>query len=319
MGNQNSQQISVIEPIGAAIETTKIILFSPFDLAKWFTIGFCAWLATLCQGGGFNFNFNSPCGNTGNCNISPDEIQAFILNNLTLVIGIASGIFIVSIVVGTVLLWLSSRGSFMFLSCVAQNKAQVKLPWHRYRQEGNSLFLFRLVVAVIALLIFVILAGMAAGLIFTFRKNGVDTTVLIIGGLAALAVIALPIVLLFSAFIKSIYDFVVPIMYLHRTTCMQAWGRFWGLLKNNLGKFLLYFLFQIVIGMAIAAITVAAMVATCCCAACIMVIPYLGTVLMLPLIVFARSYSLCYLRQYGSDYDVFATKPQPQSEIISEQ
>jgi len=316
MDSQNSQQISVIEPIGAAIETTKAILFSPFDFAKWFTIGFCAWLSALCQGGGFNFNFNSHCGNTRNCNISPDEVQAFILNNLTLIIGIASGIFIVSIIVGAILLWLSSRGRFMFLSCVAQNKAEVKLPWHRYRQEGNSLFLFRLVVAVIGFFVFVILAGIVTGLILIFRKNGMDTTILLIGGLAALAVVALPVALLFSAFTKSTHDFVVPIMYLHRISCVQAWGRFWQLLKNNFGKFILYFLFQIVIGMAIAAITVAAMVATCCCAACIIVIPYLGTVLLLPLIVFARSYSLCYLRQYGSIYDAFTA--QPQLEAISE-
>ena len=204
----------------------------------------------------------------------------------------------------------------MFLSCVAQNKAEVKLPWHKYRQEGNSLFLFRLVIAVIAFLVFVIVAGIAAGLIFISRKNGMDATVLLIGGLIALAVVALPAVLLFSVFIKSIYDFVVPIMYRHRVSSAQAWGRFWELLKNNIGKFILYFLFQIVISMAIAAITLAAMIATCCCAACIMVIPYLGTVLMLPLLVFNRSYSLCYLRQYGSQYDVFAT--QPQLEIISE-
>ncbi len=128
----------------------------------------------------------------------------------------------------------------------------------------------------------------------------------------------LPMGLLFSVFIKSTFDFVIPIMYLHRTTCTQAWARFLELLKNNIGKFVLYFLFQIVISMAIGLITLAAMVATCCCAACIAAIPYIGTVLMLPLLVFMKSYSLLYLRQYGSDYDVFAAPALPQPEIISE-
>jgi hypothetical protein len=36
------------------------------------------------------------------------------------------------------------------------------------------------------------------------------------------------------------------------------------------------------------------------------VIPYIGTVLMLPLFVFKRAYSLCYLGQFGSSFDVFA-------------
>ena len=318
MDNQNCPQISVLDPIGVAIEKTSTMLFKPFDFAKWFTIGFCAWLVTLCQGGGFNFNFNSPFGNTNRGGISFERVQEFVLSHLTMIIVIGSSIFIVSIAVGIVFLWLSSRGNFMFLSCVAQNKAEVKLPWHKYRQEGNSLFLFRLVVSVISFFVFIILAGIAGGLIFTFRKNGMDMTVLLVGGLIALGVVVLPVGLLFSVFIKSTLDFVVPIMYLHRITCTQAWGRLWELLKNNIGKFLLYFLFQIVIGMAIGAITLAAMLVTCCCAACIMAIPYIGTVLMLPLLVFMRSYSLCYLRQYGSDFDAYpATEIPP--ETISEQ
>jgi len=318
MDNQNCPQISVLEPIGAALEKTNTILFKPFDFAKWFTIGFCAWLVMLCQGGGFHFNFNFPFGNTNRGGISPEQVQGFVLSHLPLIIGIGSGIFIVSIIIGIVFLWLSSRGNFMFLSCVAQNKAEVKLPWDKYRQEGNSLFLFRIVVSVIGFFVFIILAGIAGVLIFTFRKNGMDITVLLISGLIALGVVVLPAGLLFSVFIKSTFDFVVPIMYLHRITCTQAWGRFWELLKSNIGKFLLYFLFQIVIWMAIAAITFAAVLVTCCCAACIMAIPYLGTVLLLPLLVFKRSYSLCYLRQYGSDFDVFAVTALPEPEIISE-
>ena len=37
-----------------------------------------------------------------------------------------------------------------------------------------------------------------------------------------------------------------------------------------------------------------------------MVIPYVGTVLLLPLGVFNRAYSLHYLAQYGPEFDVFA-------------
>jgi hypothetical protein len=36
-----------------------------------------------------------------------------------------------------------------------------------------------------------------------------------------------------------------------------------------------------------------------------MIIPYLGTVLLLPILVFKRAYSLHYLAQYGPQYDVF--------------
>ena len=55
MNTSQLRPISVVEPVGAAIEKTKCILFQPFDLAKWFIIGFCAFLATLGGGGGGNF------------------------------------------------------------------------------------------------------------------------------------------------------------------------------------------------------------------------------------------------------------------------
>ena len=50
--------VSVMEPIGHAINKTKHILFDPFNLEKWFVIGFCAWLAGLAGGGG-GFNFKA--------------------------------------------------------------------------------------------------------------------------------------------------------------------------------------------------------------------------------------------------------------------
>ena len=75
--------------------------------------------------------------------------------------------------------------------------------------------------------------------------------------------------------------------------------------------FFLYVLFRIVIGMVIGVIVVAAVCVTCCCACCIFALPYVGTVALLPVLVFERSYSLYYLRQYGREYDVFSPPSEP--------
>ncbi|HLX94273.1 MAG TPA: hypothetical protein VKU37_00855 [Verrucomicrobiae bacterium] len=45
------REISVAEPVSPALEQVKRVLFRPFDLGKWFTIGFCAWLAQLGESG----------------------------------------------------------------------------------------------------------------------------------------------------------------------------------------------------------------------------------------------------------------------------
>jgi hypothetical protein len=52
MNYEQPNRVSVIDPITPAIDRVKLILFRPFDMGKWFVIGFCAWLAYLGGGGG---------------------------------------------------------------------------------------------------------------------------------------------------------------------------------------------------------------------------------------------------------------------------
>jgi len=48
--------VSAIDPMGQAFTHMARVAFKPFDIAKWFTLGFCAWLAMLGEGGSPNFN-----------------------------------------------------------------------------------------------------------------------------------------------------------------------------------------------------------------------------------------------------------------------
>ncbi|MHC4363408.1 MAG: DUF7544 domain-containing protein, partial [Planctomycetota bacterium] len=99
-------------------------------------------------------------------------------------------------------------------------------------------------------------------------------------------------------------------------TCVEAWHDFWTLLKSNKGSFALYILFQIVIALAIGAIVAAAGFLTCCCGFFLLAIPYIGTVLMLPLLIFSRAYSVLYFRQFGAQFDVFGPEISPAGEIV---
>ena len=290
------RDISVIAPISDALAKTKILLFKPFDMSRWFAIGFCAWLATLAgQHGGFNFNFYQPLNkNIGN------YIQA----HLMLIVSIVSVVAVAGIIVMLICLWLSSRGRFMFLRCVAQNKADVKLPWRQYRQQGNSLFLFRLILGLIAFVCLIAVCAAVSVPIFAMRHNPQIITIIIIAAVGAPILIVLSIG--FALVGKFTKDFVVPIMYLRNCSCLNGWKEFLPLFRANIGRFVLYILFQIAIALAISSIVFAAACLTCCIAACLMAIPYIGTVVLLPILVFRRAYSICYLRQYGSTFDVFA-------------
>jgi hypothetical protein len=305
MNDQDTLKISVIDPIGKAIDRVKEVLFNPFDLGKWFIIGFCAWLATLLEGGsGGGGGGGGPRGGSSPVE-SVAHLKTQILEQLPLIIGIAVPVLIIIIAIVMVCLWLSSRGKFMFLHCVAENKAEVKLPWHKFRNQGNSLFLFRLVVGLISFISVILLVGIMIIPIVLLTRSAAYAAPPMIAGIVLLVLVLVSVVVVFSLIFKFTEEFVVPVMYLRGSMCMDAWSEFWSILKTNKARFALYILFQIVIAIAIGIIILALALVTCCCACCFMVIPYIGTVFLLPILVFGRSYSLCYLAQYGPQYNVF--------------
>ena len=302
-------QISVIDPISPAIEWVKTILFRPFDLGKWFVIGFCAWLAFLFEGGGSGPN------NFGGQQYEFSEesfhhAKEVLIENLYWILPVAITAIVISIIIGLVVTWLRSRGRFMFLHCVALNKAEVVAPWHKFKKQGNSLFLFQIVLGLISFAVMMLLIAVliVIGVLLFAGGGGPHPFGIILMVLLAICLI-IPIAIVFALIGKFTKDFVVPIMFLRQGTCMTAWREFWPLLTGNKGKFAIYILFQIVIGLAIGIVILACVCITCCCLACILAIPYIGTVLMLPVLVFHRSYSLLYLRQYGSIFDVFEPEP----------
>ena len=303
----HSQNISVTIPVSKAFERVKVMLFQPFDPSKWFTIAFCAWLAGLgSRGFSFNYGGSQHKGGSGGGNAREvfEQAQRFVMNNLFWILPLVAALVFLSLAAGVVLLWLRSRGQFMFLHCVALNKAEIEVPWSKFVIEGNSLFVFRLVLGLVWMIPMVPFVIVTALLIMRMVNRGapdIHVIILLIG--VGLIIIALGTV--FFVIGKLTADFVVPIMFLRRCKCLDGWRELVHLLSAHVAKFVVYLLFQIVLGLAVGVMVLAAIIATCCIAGCLMLMPYLGTVILLPILIFKRSYSLHYLAQYGPEYDVF--------------
>lgn len=304
-----SHQISVIEPIGAAIDKTKEILFQPFDIGKWFTIGFCAWLATLGSSGGPN----GGGGGTGSDGRGQDlqreihSIKDGFMENAHVIIPIAIAVFFVILIISLAVMWVKSRGQFMFLHCVARNAAEVKNPWKRYAAQANSLFLFKLVLWLIGTLLGLVLVIPIALLVIPMVKTQFE--MLMFAPLLGISLLAFGAILLGFAMLAVTTltkDFVVPVMYINGGTVTQGWRIFWRLCSENMSKFILFLLFLLIVNIVLGMIIVLVVLATCCCAGCILAIPYVGTVLMLPILVWRRAYSALFLAQFGAAFDVFA-------------
>ncbi len=311
MTSEQPNRVSVIDPISPAIDRVKVMLFKPFELRKWFVIGFCAWLAYLGSGGGGG---GAPSYNIPH---KPNEQQAqiaeginaakeYILDNLHWIIPAAVIVAVVIIGIGLIIAWLNSRGRFMFLHCVATNKSEIKVPWHKFRKHSNSLFLFRVVLGIIG---FVTVAIPVLGIVL-FVIAMVAGTVPNVASISGIAIFGLIIFALSIALFlvkKFTLDFVVPIMFLQTASCIAGWREFLTILSVNKARFALYILFQIVIAITIGVIISIGFCIGCClcCASALLFIPYIGTVILLPLLIFKRAYSLYYLRQFGPGFDVF--------------
>lgn len=300
--NTSPATVSVTTPVNIALEHVKLVLFRPFDLSRWFVIGFCAWLAWLAEGGGGG-------GSYGWREDSPRHLSRWFSENAHWLVPLIAVGIIAGLVFYLLLLWLSSRGKFMFLHCVVFNRAEVRVPWSLYGPQANSLFLFRVVVGAIGFVILLPAIGLGAWLVFQLDHARGGAELLGVVGLIGMALVGVLVALAFAIVSKLTTDFVVPLMLHHRLAVMDAWSRLLNLIGDNLGRFIGYLLFQIVLAIGAAILVVALVLATCCLAGCLLVIPYLGAVLLLPLFVFDRAYSLHYLRQYGPDYDLFLIPP----------
>jgi len=96
--------------------------------------------------------------------------------------------------------------------------------------------------------------------------------------------------------------FMVPVMYRQRCDAVSAFRQVWDLVVARPGLFVLFGLFFVVLAVATGMIGCIATCITCCLAA----LPYVGTVILLPIVLFLFAYPLCFLRQFGDPYDVFA-------------
>lgn len=310
------REISVTEPLTQACDRVKLVLFHPFDPGRWFVIGFCAWLAGLGErGGGYGGNFYNNTSGDGShvadqfrhvYQISRD----FVILNLAWVIPLAAFIVVLTLAISIFILWLNSRGKFMLIHCVALNRAEVEVPWSKHAAPANSLFLFRLLLMVAGMVLFLPVVVIGVVLCEHLFMGGVFSPVAIVPVACAIMGLVL-LAILFALVHKFMVDFVVPIMYLRGGSCTAAWGEFFRLCSGHFLDLILYLLFQFVLGIVIGMLVLCVVIFTCCVAGCFMLIPYIGTVLLLPVVVFKRAYSLHYLAQFGPDYNVFPPPPAP--------
>ena len=111
----------------------------------------------------------------------------------------------------------------------------------------------------------------------------------------------MPLITLFALIGFLIEDFIVPLMYLRGARVGPAWSELRALFGRHAGAFVLYTLARVLVSIVLTVLVLTICLFSCC----IVLIPYIGTVILLPIWVFRRALPLAFLAQLGPDYARF--------------
>ena len=309
--------VSYLGPLQSAIARARNILFTPFRLETWFALGFAAFLSDWFSGGWGHSGLGrkSTLGYFPGGHFPTPALPGFRLHDLlpALVWGpLMAGLVLLALIVGVVFLWLGSRGKFVFLEDVALGRTAIVEPWNRTAPLGNSLFLWKLGFTIVSglLILGLVFATIGSALLGWLGFHApVAMAPPIVGGIALVGFVGLLV-----AFVGLLLDdFVVPLMYRHGIRTNEAWRRFLPLLREHLGRFVLYALLVLVLFVALGAAVLAAGLATCCVGFLLFATPYVGQVVLLPLHVAYRALGPEFLAQFGPEFQVFASGPPTQA------
>jgi hypothetical protein len=294
-------RISALDAAQQALAHTRRHLF-PFRFERWLALGFVAFL-DQCGRTQAGFS-NSPSwvrdksgggGEEGPAKVL-NEAGAWLAAHVMVVMAIAAVALVLILCVTALVLWLNSRGVFMYVDNVATGRSDVSRPWREHAGKADSYFAWSFGLTVGALTAGIVLLVTAAVVAIPMARGhgGIAARV---AALVALLGMFLILVLVASLASLALRDFVAPLQMKMGGSCGAAIDVFLGLLRAHGGTFAIYVLLKIVFALVMGVAVLVAACVTCCCA----LIPVVTQTVLQPAFYFERAWGLCLLRQLGYD------------------
>jgi hypothetical protein len=298
--------VSYLAPLQRAWARSRRMLLRPFDLGTWVVLGFAAFISEFGARGGYQTHYRGPHGHVpwhgghGLEGIVSGAVRA----------GIGVIFVVVAVLLVVLLTWINSRGRFVFLDDVANERAAIVEPWKRHAALGNSLFLWTLGLEAVCAGAIALMALPFVAVVSRMWSEGQFHWEML-GALWVLLAMVLPFALAVALTLLALSDFVVPIMYRQRIGVLAAWSRFLALFRAQPGAFVLYALFVFLLSCVITSALFAVGLMTCCVGFVLFSLPYVSSVVLLPIHVTFRALGPEFLAQFGSDYAALAAPAAP--------
>jgi len=294
---------AALDAIGEAIELTRLRLF-PIRFETWLALGFAAFL-DQCGRRGTAFSVPGGGGGDGGGSRSGDALVTPLLARSDWLppswgwlAGVGAGLVVAVLLVVALVLWLNSRGVFLYLDCVVRGRAEIRRPWREHATRADSYFLWSLGLALATLGLIVVLVALAIPLALALQRGGFRLGPVL--GLVALAGGLVGLVLLASLASLLLRDVVAPLQWRLGMSCGQALPHGLRLVTEQPLTFLVYVLVKLAFALLVGLLTLLVGCLTCCLG----FLPVVSQTLLQPLFYFERAWSLLLLRRLGQD--VFA-------------
>lgn len=299
------QRPSVLAAVSGAFERMVAVLFRPFDVVRWFSIGFCAWLAYMGTLPAVNGRAREDMGSPGDLAAAKqmfdhalDQMMALPQSGTARLVALGAGLAL-GLLFALLFCKIRSRGDFMFLHRWYCPDASIRSCWSAAQAAGRELFVWRVYFFLIAILLVAINAAVFFQLVL---RPYIDGGKVWDGSLRPQAAACLTVLALLVGGAQLVAHltkaFVVPVMYWHGATVSRAWLAVFALCNQYPFAVLGY----LACGVACAAAAVLAVAVvglmTCCIGFLPLVLPYFGSVALLPYFLFFRGYAVCFLSQW---------------------
>jgi len=309
------------QPLSNGFERMKKALFQPFEISKWINIGFTAFLAGLTDcmgnsGGGGNSGSGLSDFNWDDFFSFPATAWNWLITH-PLWFGLIITALFFLVIISILFNWISSRGKFMFLYNVVNKRDDVVKPWLKFHKQGNSLFWWQFIYGWLVFGIFILFFVYSFG-IFKNIHNGIIPDIAKFGFIGGIILTFIGLFVITGYISLFLTDFVVPAMYKYQVSTLKAWSIFISLLLRNMGSFFVYGLFVFVLKITVGIAFVILAVMTCCIGLLLIMIPFVGTVLLLPVSYTFRAFSIEYFATFDDEFNLFLNHENPIEKLTSE-
>src|SRR5262245_44244336 len=135
-------EVSVLQAAEGALHETQRRLF-PIQGHRWLALGFVAFLDQCGRGGVGAPNVPSLSGKEAEeARELLGRVMAYLSSHIGVVVAGVAVVLALYLALRALVVWLQSRGTFMYIDDVETGRSDVRRPWHEHAGRAGSYFMW---------------------------------------------------------------------------------------------------------------------------------------------------------------------------------